>query len=243
MKRPLLTFALAAGLSATAAGPAAAQTSTGPARGQVLMTVHTHSGGGLLFPVDRLQYTAPVGETFSYSSRTCEGAAPFNDIGLNFIPDYPGVDDDDGTAYVRHRFAGTVTSSFGGGVAGTIQGTLTTVLCVPGTSPTGHVASGHVIVSSVTASIQRVSDNDLRVSGGFQFSPTQSTGTFQDMVGGGRFEGRFTCLSSPSCAQRGEYTDFVGSTGDPTLGPGLLQPGVVGSYYDPTVTTVSSPTA
>lgn len=240
MKKLLVTSALVAGLMLATVAPTSAQTSSSGARGQVLMTVHTHSGGGLLFPVDRLQFSAPAGETFSYSSRTCEAPAPFNDIGLNFIPDYPGVDDDDGTAYVRHRFAGTVTSSSGGGASGSIQGTLTTLLCVPGSSPTGYVASGHVLVSHVTAAIQRVSQNDLRVSGGFQISPTQSTGTFRDMIGGGRLEGRFTCLSQPSCASRGEYTDFVGSSGDPTLGPGQLQPGLVGSFYDPTVQTGQS---
>ena len=239
MKKLLLTFAVAAGMTITAASPASPQTSTEPARGRIQMTVHTHSGSGLLFPVDRLAFTAPVGETFSYSSRTCEGVAPFNDVGLNFIPDYPGVDDDDGTAYVRHRFAGTVTSSSGNGTSGTIQGKLTTVLCVPGDSPTGYVASNHGIVSNVTASFQRVSPNDLRVSGGFQISPTESTGTFADMVGGGTFQGRFTCLSAPNCATRGEYTDFVAHTGDPNLGPGLIQPGLIGSFYDPTVTTVT----
>ena len=239
MKKLIVTSAIVAGASLATVAPATAQ--TGPAQGQVQMTAHTHSGSGLLFPVDRLQFTAPVGETFSYSSRPCTGSAPFNDVGLNFIPNYPGVDDDaDGRASVRHRFSGVVTSSSGSGAAGTIQGTLRSVLCVPGSSPTGFVESGHVIVSSVTAGFQRSSPNDLLVNGGFQISPTESTGTFADMVGGGRFQGRFTCLGgNPTCAQRGEYTDFVAHSGDPSLGAGQLAPGVVGSFYDPTVTTVS----
>ncbi len=239
VKKLLLTFALAAGMFLATVAPASGQTAPGGARGQILMTAHTHSGGGLLFPVDRLQYNLPVGETYAFSSRFCSGAAPFNEVGLNFIPNYPGVDDNgDGRAPVRHGFSGRVTSS--SGTSGTIEGTLRTVLCVPGDSPTGRVKSGHVIVSHVTAAFQRVGQNDLRVSGGFQISPTESTGTFRDMVGGGTFQGRFTCLSAPNCATRGEYTDFVAHTGDPNLGPGQIQPGVIGTFYDPTVTTANS---
>jgi hypothetical protein len=234
MRKLLLALALVAGLVPVAAGPASAQT-TSWASGQILMTVHTHSAGVLLFPVDRLSYAAQTGETFAYSSRLCSGNAPFNDLGLNFIPDYPGVDDDDGIAPVRHGISGTVTSSSGD--QGTVQGTLRTVLCVPGPSPNGQVESGHVIVSHFVAAFQRVSQNALVISGGFQISPTESTGTFRDMVGGGRMEGRFTCLSAPTCAERGEFTDFVGHRGDPSLGPGLLQPGLVGSFFDPTVET------
>ncbi len=71
------------------AGPASAQTS-----GEVRMTLHTHSGSGLTFPTDRLSWAVAQGEDFSYSSRLCSGNAPFNDVGLDFIPDYPGIDDD-----------------------------------------------------------------------------------------------------------------------------------------------------
>lgn len=228
----LLGFALLVPLAS--AGPAAGQTTTTGARGQVLMTVHTHSAGTLLFGIDRLPFTPQTGDTFAYSSRLCSGNAPFNDLGLNFIPDYPGVDDDNGTAAVRHGISGVVTSAFG--TRGSIEGTLRTVLCVPGASPNGQVESGHVIVSHFRASYNRISDDALVISGGFQISPTESTGTFRDMVGGGRIDGRFTCLGAPTCAQLGEYTDFVGHRGDPNLGPGVIEPGIVGSYYDPTIT-------
>lgn len=238
MKKRALMLALTAAIPLGASGVAGAQTSSG-ARGQVLMTVHTHSSGTLLFPVDRLPYNTQTGDTFAYSSRLCSGNAPFNDLGLNFIPNYPGVDDDaDGTAPVRHGISGVVTSS--AGTRGTIEGTLRTVLCVPGNSPNGQVESGHMIVSHFWASFTRVSENDLIISGGFRISPTESTGTFRDMVGGGQIQGRFTCLSrTPTCAQRNEYTDFVGHRGDPNLGPGQLQPGLVGTYYDPTVQPVT----
>ena len=233
MKRSWLLLGLALTVTLISAGPAAAEQS-----GQVRMTVHTHSNPdpnwpGLMFPSDRLSWTVEEGEDFSYSSRLCEGNAPFNDVGLDFIPDYPGVDDDaDHAAKVRHGIQGTVTTAAGD--RGVMEGTLTTVLC-EGTEP-----SEHSIVSNFTVQYRRISNNALQVWGGFQISPTESTGTFAVMRGGGRMEGRFTCLSAPSCAERGHFTDFVGHSGDPSLGPGLLQPGLVGRYYDPTVTTDGS---
>ena len=128
-----------------------------------------------------------------------------------------------------NRIHGRVAAGFGD--RGVITGKTTTVLCA------GDVPTQHSIVTNFTVQYTRSGNNALLVNGGFQISPTESTGTFRDMQGGGRIEGRFTCLSAPSCAQPGFFTDFVGHSGDPSLGPGLLQPGMVGSYFDPTVTT------
>lgn len=233
MKKLCLVLASALAVPLAVAGPASAQTTT-PARGQVTMTVHTHSGGTLLFPSDRLPFNFQVGETFAYSSRLCSGAAPFNDIGLNFIPDYPGVDDDaDHTARVRHLSQGTILSRNGN--TGVIQGTITTVVCEQNASGT-WVPTNDVIVSHYTATYILQAPNDLHLYGAFRFSPTESTGTFRDLQGGGRLEARLTCLGLSSCAPGGEFTDFVVSTGDPSLPAGQLQPGLVGQYYDPTVT-------
>jgi hypothetical protein len=59
------------------------------------------------------------------------------------------------------------------------------------------------------------------------------------MEGHGNIQGIFTCLSpTVTCAQLGYFTDFVAVRGDPTKGPGELQPGLVGTYRDPTVQTV-----
>ncbi|MDQ3978287.1 MAG: hypothetical protein M3314_01870 [Actinomycetota bacterium] len=246
MKRLCLLLGLALAAPLVTAGPASAQLN-----GEIRMTIHTHSNPdpnwpGLLFPSDRLSYNFVVGEDFSYSSRTCGGPAPFNDLGLNFTPNYPGVDDDaDSTAPVRHRVQGTITAVSPNGNEGSIQGKITTVLCAPGPNAT-QVETEHSIVSYFHARFLRISNNALQVWGSFQISPTESTGTFRDMQGGGRLEGRFTCLghqgnpSQPSCAQLGYYTDFVGHSGDPTLGPGRLQPGLVGTFYDPTIQTTGS---
>jgi hypothetical protein len=233
-KLSALLLASACVLPLAAAGPAGAQ--TGPVSGQVQMTVHTHSGSGLVATPQRLPYNFVQGSTFTYASRLCSFSAPFNDIGLNFMPNYPGVDDDaDGTARVRHVVTGTVTQA--SGPRGVVQGTIRTILCQ---GLNGSVASEHVLVSHFTAQYILQAENDLHLYGGFQFSPTESTGTFRDIQGGGRLEARFTCLGQTSCAPLGHFTDFVASTGNPALPAGQLQPGMTGSFYDPTVTTASS---
>ncbi len=209
------------------------------ARGGIKMTIHTHSANdpmspSLLFPSDRLSYNFAEGESFSYSSRPCGASAPFNDLGLNFTPDYPGVDDDaDGTAPVRHRIQGTITDI--NDDKGRVEGTITTVLCVrQGATQT---ESEHVIVTDYWAKFRRVSNDEVRISGRFRISPTRSTGTFEDLTGHGSLQGSFTCLGPATCQQLGHFTDFVGFRGDPTAGPGEIKPGLVGSYRDPTVET------
>lgn len=155
------------------AGPAAAQTL--PARGQVQMTVHSHSAGELPFPSQRLPFNFTAGSTFAYSSRLCSANAPFNDIGLNFTPNYPGVDTNaSSAARVRHGVTGTITSW--NGFQGTVSGKIQTLLCeqVNGV----WTASQHVLVSNFEGQIILFAPNDLHLYGGFQFSPTESTGTF-----------------------------------------------------------------
>lgn len=228
-----LLLASACVLPLAAAGPAGAQTTA--ASGQVQMTVHAHSGATLVATPQRLPYNFVQGSTFTYASRLCSGNAPFNDIGLNFTPNYPGVDDDaDGAARVRHIVSGTMTQAFG--TRGVVQGTIRTILCQ---GPNGSVASEHVLVSHFTAQYILQAENDLHLYGGFQFSPTESTGTFRDIQGGGRLEARFTCLGQSSCAPLGEFHDFVASSGNPNLPAGQLQPGMTGVFYDPTVTTTN----
>ncbi|MBW3626999.1 MAG: hypothetical protein KY412_05250, partial [Actinobacteria bacterium] len=93
------------------------------------------------------------------------------------------------------------------------------------------------------AKFRRTSDNEIRVSGQFQFSPTESTGTFAGLEGRGSIQGVLTCLAherdatKPTCAERGHFTDFVAARGDLTKGPGEIGPGLRGSFRDATVTT------
>jgi hypothetical protein len=230
-----LPLAFAAVLALAIVDPAAAKPESPPytsASGGFRMTVHTHSTNPetLLFPdVERLAFEFDEGDTFAYSSRTCDETARFNEVGLDFRPDYPGVDDDDGTAAVRHQVTGTVIED--NGVTGTIEGTITTVLCEDGEE------TGNVIVTNFEASCRLVSDDELQITGHFEISPEESTGTFADLEGHGSIQGVFTCLGEPVCAELGEFTDFVGARGDLTKGPGEIQPGLVGTVSDPTVTT------
>lgn len=226
-------------VGSTAAGK---QHSSEAANGGFKLSVHTHSADdpvfpGLLFPTDRLSFGFVEGEKFSYSSRTCGGRAPFNDVGLDFRPDYPGVDDDDGTAPVRHQVEGTITDVKRN--KGTVEGTITTVLCV--TQDGVQTESGHAIVTEFRARYRRVSDNQVRIAGKYAISPVESTGTFEDLTGRGSIKGIFTCLghernpSAPTCEDLGHFTDFVGLRGDTSKPPGEAVPGLKGSYRDPTV--------
>lgn len=229
--RLLLPFAFAAVLLAAEPAGAVPPADDGVSGG-FHMTVHTHSNNPstLLFPdVDTLEFDFEEGSDFAYSSRTCDRTAPFNEVGLNFTPDYPGVDDETGTAAVRHQVTGTVTEVHG--QTGTIEGTITSVLCE------GGEETGNVIVTNFESRYRLASDDELRIAGTYQFSPTESTGTFAGLEGQGSIQGSFTCLGDPVCAEVGAFTDFVGARGDLSAGPGEIQPGLVGHYSDPTVTT------
>ena len=237
----LLAFALIGALSGTSAAWAQ-PTNKGALQGGIQTTVHTHSNvdptwTGLLFNTDRLSFNFVEGETFAYSSRTCGGAAPFNDLGLDFSPNFPGVDDDtDGTAPVRHLVQGTVTEV--NGDRGTIEGTITTVLCE--TRDGQQVESESSIVTHFEAKYRRISDNQVQLTGTFEISPTESTGVFKGLEGHGSIQGVLTCLaherdpSQPTCAERGHFTDFVGARGDLTKGPGAIGPGLRGTFRMPT---------
>ncbi len=234
---------LAAGLAAALLGVSPADAApkdpaTDGAHGGFQMTVHSHSNNdpnsrSLLFPTDRLAYEFSEGDDFSYSSRPCAGFAPFNEVGLDFNPDYPGVDDDDGTAATRHHVEGVVTEV--NGQTGTIEGTITSVLCE------NRAETGDVIVTEFVARYHRVSDNELALTGRFEINPTLSTGTFADLEGNGSLRASLVCLafqrgtSPDTCAELGHFTDFVAFRGDPTAPAGEIDPGLVGSYRDPTV--------
>jgi hypothetical protein len=248
MKKLHLFLAFALMMALVGVSPAAAQRNDqgkAEAQGGVKITVHTHSNDdpefpGLLFDTDRLSFDFTEGEDFAYSSRICGGRAPFNDLGLDFTSGYPGVDDDaDGTAAVRHRVQGTITSVKGD--KGTIEGTITTVLCEIENGT--QVESTNVIVTHFEGRFRRTTDNEVRVTGTWEFSPTESTGTFAGLEGRGSIQGVLTCLAherdatKPTCEQRGHFTDFVGARGDLTKGPGDIGPGLKGNFRDATVLT------
>ena len=238
----LVLGSLLATTALAVAGPAAAQDPADALSGNVQMTVHAHSNddpnsASLLFGTDRLAYDFAEGDDFAYSSRPCDASAPFNDIGLDFTPDYPGIDDATDTASVRHLAEGTVTDVDGD--RGTIEGTITSVVCVTENGMT--VESDDAIVTEYRVRYRRTSDNELQLTGTFSISPTRSTGTFEDMTGRGSIRALITCLgaardpSQPTCAELGYYTDFVALRGDTSAPAGETTPGLVGTFRDPTI--------
>jgi hypothetical protein len=225
--------AIVAAVTLALAGPAAAAPNDAVSGG-VSISVHTHSNAGLLFPTDRLTFDFAEGEDFAYSSRTCGDSAPFNEVGLDFRPDYPGIDDTTGVTSVRHLAEGTVTSVSEDGDRGTIEGTITSVVCENGQE------TGDALVMDYTAKFRRTSDNEVQLTGQWQFSPTESTGTFQDITGGGSIRAQLTCLAHernpamPTCEDLGYFTDFVGLRGDTSAPAGETTPGLIGHFRDPT---------
>ncbi len=243
-KTQILLGALFAAVALAVAAPANAAPKDSALSGGVQISVHTHSNDdpnfpGLLFGSDRLAYEFEQGDDFSYSSRTCAGTAPFNEIGLDFRPDYPGIDDDSGVAAVRHHAEGTITSVNADGDRGTIEGTITSVVCVTDPTTGARVESGDALVMDYTAKFRRTSDNEIQLSGRWTFSPTESTGTFEDITGGGSLRAILTCLghvrnpAMDTCEELGYYTDFVGLRGDTTALAGETTPGLIGHYRDP----------
>ncbi len=222
MKKSGLLIALAFMASLVTVGPATAAkpAPSEGASGKLSLTVHTHSskfrgpgGARLLTKTDPLSFEIEEGETFSYASVECESPARFNDVALNFQPDYPGIDD---PAAVRHIVEGTVVED--NGDTGVIEGTITTFLCENG-------QEGDQIVFEFEADFRRTSDNQVLLSGTFQIEG--GTGRFADITGEGEFSGELTCLArvlenagASSCAELGVFSDFVaqlsGTFTDPT---------------------------
>lgn len=238
MRKPQIVLgalAAAAALLVTAsAGPAAAQRLSG----DVTIGVHTHSDPGLLFGTTRLKSPFERGDRFAYSSRLCANNAPFNEVGLDFDPNYPGIDSATGVAAVRHLAEGRIVSVKHGGNKGTISGTIKSVVCV--TRNGARVASGDALVMDYSARFRRTSDNELYLKGRFWFSPSRSTGTFEDITGRGSLEAQLTCLGHernpalPTCEDLGYYADFVGLRGNLAAPPGQTTPGLIGHFRDHT---------
>jgi hypothetical protein len=72
--------------------------------------------------------------TGTYSSIPCNQPAPFNDVALDLTPDFPGVQD---PAPVRHFVGVTVTPTEGN--QGTVEGEITSILCVGGEESNNHI--------------------------------------------------------------------------------------------------------
>lgn len=243
MKQLRLIFGLALAGALISGSPASAQTASGsPQSGSFTMSMHTHSDNDLRFTsIQQLPYDAVPGSTFRYSSRRCEDFAPYNDVGLVMGPDVRGLQS---PLRVRHLVRGVVKT--GNSEAGTIEGDTVSVRCLP-PSPTGPDAQGtggpetadvfrtDLLRMSFRVTYARDTENALRFSG--TFTITGGEGAFAGLGGSGAFEGAFVCLGAlrpgapqPSCAQRGQYSDFATLRGNLIAPAGQHDPGIRGTY-------------
>ena len=193
-------------------GPAAAKPSSsdGGASGNISLTVHAHSSQftDTLFPTSPLPFPVTEPSSGTYSSIPCSRPAPFNDTALDFSPDYPGIED---PASVRHFVEATLTPTHGN--QGTVEGEITTILCV-----NGEESKNQLFIAF--EGTYKQTGGEVRFTGTFEI--TGGTGVFKDITGGGTITGVFTCLASreATCAQLGVLSDAVfslqGTFSDPT---------------------------
>lgn len=201
---PLITMA-----PASAAPPDAQDGTKGSVSIDVVgltSTVGTPSRAPTLVPTTGLEIPVTEGSNFSFSSIECSsGPAPFNEVGLEFSPDFPGLED---PAPIRSVVEGTVTDVNPSG-GGTIEGSITTFLCENGEET-------DQIVTSFTARFRPTSDDQVVLMGGTlettgglglngKFTITEATGQFEGLNGDGRLRGQLTCL--PITLMRNEATD------------------------------------
>ncbi len=214
-KTPLLvTLVIMASLATAAPAAAKPPPPDDGASGNISLSVHAHSSQftDTLFPTSPLPFPVTERSTGTYSSIPCSRPAPFNDTALDFSPDYPGIDD---PASVRHFVEATLTPTRGN--MGTVEGEITTILCVDGEE------SENQLFISIEGTYKQTG-GEVRFTGTFEI--TGGTGVFEDITGGGNITGAFTCLPSreATCAQLGLLSDAVfslqGTFSDPTVGGG-----------------------
>lgn len=190
----------------------------------------TPTGFPTLVPTTPLDIPVTEGAQFSYSSIECSsGPAPFNDVGLDFSPDFPGLDD---PAPIRSVIEGTVTKTSASGDRGRIEGTITSFLCENGEET-------DQIVVAFRARFRPSSDRQVALRGGTvqatgglelrgRFRITEGTGRFADIDGRGSLRTLLTCLprtlarnGATSCADLGAFSEAIfelkGRFRDPTV--------------------------
>ena len=213
MRKKLLFVAMALVASLSTLSPAAAAkppASEGGASGNISLTVHAHSSQftDTLFPTSPVPFPVTEPSTGTYSSIPCSQPAPFNDTALDFSPDFPGIED---PASVRHFVDVALTPTQGN--KGTIEGEITTILCLD-----GQESENQLFIAF--EGTYKQTGGEVRFQGTFEI--TGGTGVFEDITGEGTITGALTCLASreATCAQLGVLSDAVfslqGTFSDPT---------------------------
>jgi hypothetical protein len=218
--------------------PTGAQASPPGARGDIILEgltlagtqFGTPSGQPTTVATDPVETPLTRGDTFTYSTITCASRfPPFNSVGLQFDPDYPGLTD---PAPVRHEFQGTVIAAPSGD-RGVIRGTITSFLCEGGARTDQIVSRFTAVIRPTTStSVPLAGGAPVRTTGGLEldgrFHIVSGTGRFADLSGNGELIGQLTCLpgtlqrnGATSCAQLGAYSEVPfqlrGSFKDPTV--------------------------
>ena len=213
MRKTFLLVALAFLGSIAGISPAAAAKppSDDGASGNISLTVHAHSSQftDTLFPTSPVPFPVTEPSSGTYSSIPCSRPAPFNDTALDFTPDFPGIED---PASVRHFVEVTLTPTQGN--KGTVEGEITTILCLDGEESENQLFITFEGTYKQTA-------GEVRFQGTFEI--VGGTGVFEDITGEGTITGALTCLAGrdATCAQLGVLSDAVfalqGSFSDPTV--------------------------
>lgn len=248
---PLSRAAIALGLAlgsvlATSAPASAAE----PASGSISLDAFTLTGDQFGTPTGRptLARTDPFeldgdrkgknitvaeGESFTTSSIACSGPARFNNVGLDFNPAFPGVQD---PAPIRSVIEGTVTSVSPSGIRGTVKGTITTFLCENGKETAAIVIAFESEFRRTGKRMLELMGGPVRTTGGLElrngtFKIVSGTGRFDSLTGSGTVTGQFTCLprtlernDARSCAELGAFSEAIfqldGTFADSAPGPG-----------------------
>lgn len=191
----------------------------------------TPSGQPTTVATDPVATPLTRGDTFTYSTITCASPfPPFNSVGLQFDPDYPGLSD---PAPVRHEFQGTVVAAPPSGDRGVVRGTITSYLCEGGVRTDQIVSRFTAVVRPTTStSVPLAGGGPVPTTGGLaldgRFHIVSGTGRFADLAGNGELIGQLTCLprtlqrnSATSCTQLGAYSEVPfqlnGRFKDPTV--------------------------
>ncbi len=190
----------------------------------------TPTGFPTLVPTTPLEIPVTEGAEFSYSSIECSsGPARFNDLGLDFNPDFPGLED---PAPIRSVIEGTVTRTGASGERGRIEGTITSFLCEDGEETDQIIVSFRAKFRPTSASQVELRGGTVPATGGLAlrgpFTITGGTGRFEDITGRGSLKTLLTCLpgtlernGADSCADLGAFSEAIfqlkGGFRDPTV--------------------------
>ncbi len=192
----------------------------------------TPTGLPTLVPTRALRLPLREGRNFfRYSSIQCQsGPAPYNNVGLDFNPSYPGAPD---PASIRSVMTGIVTRANPSGDQGNAQGTITSYLCENGVETDQLTVFFRGRLRAASPTTLNLRGGPIVTTGGSvieaRFEIIDGTGRFEDITGGGR-SGRIhlTCLPSTltrnnaaSCSALGAFSEAVldlsGRFRDPTV--------------------------